>query len=542
MASPPRAAPFLLAAMIVLGGCAGARPRPISPDSAGGRAEDAYRRGDYAEALARAKAGLDPVDPRALHVLSQLEYFGDGVAQDRKDAVAKAEAAARGGDEYALAFLGWRAQAGLDAPRDDGRAAAYYARARRIMNSRAAAGEPRAQFALGQWLATGLPGVERDFAEALRWTRRSAAADLGMAEMTLGGWLRDGYGVAWDTAAAQALFSRGAARLLADAKGGDMEAMTYYGWALVEGAAMPRDAAGGLAWLLRAAEKNFSRAQAVLGTLHLFGDGVAARDPAQGLKWLRRAAEQGDSLALYGLGAAYQEGKGVERFPGRAVDYYRRAANQGLTDAMRALAALADSGDDTAASETDALRWRRLAADRGDAAAMVELAEMYRRGVGTAADAGQSVLWLGRAADCGRRDAMRDVGIAYLHGAGVKKDTAAAVRWFKRAVAADDQPSMTWLALIYQEGEGLPPDPVAAAAMFRALADRRRNDGDYDPKTDAATVIFWRKKAAALGDAASIRELCRIYRDGDGVDRDETAAAQWCGPAAQSATPSAAPR
>lgn len=58
------------------------------------------------------------------------------------------------------------------------------------------------------------------------------------------------------------------------------------------------------------ARDGFPYAQAMLGNMYLYGEGVA-EDDAKALLWLTRAARRGDDMAFNWLGIMYAEGRGV---------------------------------------------------------------------------------------------------------------------------------------------------------------------------------------------------------------------------------------
>lgn len=116
------------------------------------------------------------------------------------------------------------------------------------------------------------------------------------------------------------------------------------------------------------ARQGVPRAQAILGLMYSYGEGVGV-DHAQAARWYREAAEQSYPVAQYNLGMLYIEGKGVERDLDEGVKWLERAAAGGHFRARSALRdldrvahdALPPRGDDalaippsTLAEETDA--------------------------------------------------------------------------------------------------------------------------------------------------------------------------------------------
>ena len=76
------------------------------------------------------------------------------------------------------------------------------------------------------------------------------------------------------------------------------------------------------------AAKGVPKAQAILGLMYSYGEGVSV-DYSEAAKWYRKAAEQDYGVAQYNLGVLYAEGKGVPQDTEEAVRWLTRAANGG---------------------------------------------------------------------------------------------------------------------------------------------------------------------------------------------------------------------
>ena len=88
------------------------------------------------------------------------------------------------------------------------------------------------------------------------------------------------------------------------------------------------DFATALKLLLPLAENGNAEAQATLGTMYDYGQGVT-QDFAAAIRWWRLAAAQGNALAQVNLGLAY----GVKQDFGRAYTWLSAAAAQGFPNA-----------------------------------------------------------------------------------------------------------------------------------------------------------------------------------------------------------------
>lgn len=137
-------------------------------------------------------------------------------------------------------------------------------------------------------------GVTRDYLEALRLYRRSAAQGFAMSMQALGRFHTMGYGVA------------------------------------------EKDPAESVRWYHLGAVRGSATCMGALGGKLLYGIGTP-RDPVEALKWLRLAVDKGDLTAGYYMGQAYELGVGVEKDMSEAVRWYRRAAEGGSSIAKEHL-------------------------------------------------------------------------------------------------------------------------------------------------------------------------------------------------------------
>jgi cell division septation protein DedD len=76
------------------------------------------------------------------------------------------------------------------------------------------------------------------------------------------------------------------------------------------------------------AENGDAKAQAILGMMYSYGEGVPM-DHRESVRWYRRAAEQNYSVAQYHLGMAYLEGKGTKANTDEAIAWLAKAADRG---------------------------------------------------------------------------------------------------------------------------------------------------------------------------------------------------------------------
>jgi len=121
---------------------------------------------------------------------------------------------------------------------------------------------------------------------------------------------------------------------------------------------------------------------------------------------LRPAADDGDTEAAMFLGTVYLYGTGVAADYDAARRYLEMAARDGRRDALYNLGSVYDKAIGVPRDAGQALHWFRLAADQRDAQAQLNLALFHLHGDGVARDARAARTWLERAANNGSKRAQ----------------------------------------------------------------------------------------------------------------------------------------
>lgn len=163
-----------LLAAIILSACS------IVQDTENERAKEAYRAGDYQQALATWSRLAEKGDAKAQNNMGVLYSEGHGVERDNEIALAWFTKSAEQGFVLAQANLGDSYFNGDIVPQDYGQAAYWYALSAR-------GGDSESQFYMGKMLADGL-GMPRDPARAYMWYSIAAMngyedADAALAEL-----------------------------------------------------------------------------------------------------------------------------------------------------------------------------------------------------------------------------------------------------------------------------------------------------------------------------------------------------------------------
>jgi hypothetical protein len=139
-------------------------------------------------------------------------------------------------------------------------------------------------------------GVSQNYAEAVKWFRKSADQGHVVSQHNLASMYAHGEGV-------------------------------------------PKDYSEAVKWYRKAADQGLSVSQYALGIRYYLGQGVS-QDYTEAIKWFKKAADQENSDAQLYLGHMYNHGQGVPKNFTEAIKWYKKATDQGYTEAGLYLDAL----------------------------------------------------------------------------------------------------------------------------------------------------------------------------------------------------------
>ena len=94
-------------------------------------------------------------------------------------------------------------------------------------------------------------------------------------------------------------------------------------------------------WYKLSAEKDFSKAQTMLGYLYQIGSGTT-KNLSRAIYWYEQAAAKRESMAMFNLGVLYQKGRGVKKDINQAKDLFRKSEALGNRQAAAALKKMDD--------------------------------------------------------------------------------------------------------------------------------------------------------------------------------------------------------
>ncbi len=192
----------------------------------------------------------------------------------------------------------------------------------------------------------------------------------------------------------------------------------------------------------------------------------SGRDYVQTLRILLPLASQGNPKAQAILGIMYDYGQGVPKDRVKAIEWYTKAALQGVAVAQQQLGGKYFLGQDY----QEAARWWHLAAANGRVASQYNLGVLYARGLGVQKDYKEAAAWYRRAAEQNQAQAQYSLANLYALGRGMKANYAEAAYWYRRAADQGLPQAQYNLGLLLENGRGIERDPQEAIQWYHSAA------------------------------------------------------------------------
>jgi TPR repeat protein len=289
----------------------------------------------------------------AMYFLGMIYLTGPTVAEQDELSPARYY----GDDEAANAGLLF--PAGVTVTTDLDQAALWFGRA-------AEKGHLDAMYQMAFRYANG-EGVAQDSAKAVELFRACCERELPEAHFVLGNILANGqHGQERDLEAAMD-------HLEFAARHDHLHAAFQLGSMLILPGMPRQDAKQAEHWLTSAGQRGHVQAMTLLARLYA-DDTLVPRDDVRAAAWFRKAAGQGDAVAQWRLGILFHHGRGVEKDAYEAAHWYEKAGHQGVVQAQVALAMLYRMGQGVLRNDARAAEWFAQAAAGGDVRAMINLA------------------------------------------------------------------------------------------------------------------------------------------------------------------------
>ena len=279
---------------------------------------------------------------------------------------------------------------------------------------------------------------------------------------------------------------------------------------LFGGKDQPQDFAQAFTLFQREAQKGNALAMHDLG--RMLADGLGREIDMQSAHvWYSRALatfraverQKENRYAEYRIGKLYAAGLGCEQDYGEAAQWFRLSADKGYKYAQYSLAGLFRRGQGVVQDDVRALELYTASAQQDFPYAAYELGKMYRDGIGCEKDAEASEQWY-RQAFAGFLELEQQshddklqyrIGWMLLNSVGTGKDEAAAKEWFERASKLGNPHAQYQLARMILNNLSSTPEQTAQA-------------------------LEWLTKAAEAGQDCAQYMLGKIYRDGQGTEKD----------------------
>jgi len=422
--------------------------------------------------------------------------------------------------------------------------------AEKFFRKAAEQGHADAQMELGRLCLEQVAVTSNDCTEATEWFRKAAKqgnakAQLALAVMYLGGEEPDTVeAVAWGIVAASGRqnqmlqilrenphirVSSEAAEARANeivAEIGTALAQSQLAFSYLEGHAVKRSEERAFELFMGAARRGDARAEYQVGAMLAQGIGVA-KNETEAIKWWRRAAEQGIVDAQHNLGAYLIAGNGVPKDEQDGLHWLSRAARKGSTDSQEALSALYISGTGVPRDVVEGYAWGVVAGANGSSNALARIEALAELdSVSPRVDV--PIMQLG--SQYGSGDTLFELGLMYVNGGPVVPNKALAMEYFSLASQRGHLD-----ARVFALGDPSKGVAVTAETLheMEELAEAGSSLGAYlvgdyyEEAGDSVQAVKWYELAAMRGHPPAECQIGRMYKNGDGVEKDAEKACQW---------------
>lgn len=199
-------------------------------------------------------------------------------------------------------------------------------------------------------------GYEEDYAEVIKWFRKSAEEGYAWGQYNLAKYYFRGKGVECNYPKSLMLYKNAAEQGLCGAQ-------LSLGYMYSNGIGVSKNVTSAVGWYQKAAEQGALDAQIYLADTYYNGIDMD-KDYEKAAKWYKKAAEQGHVKSLYKLGNIFFRGEGVEQDYKMAVYYYQKAAELGSAIAQLKLGTSYENGWGVEPNEEESIKWYQLAVNQ----------------------------------------------------------------------------------------------------------------------------------------------------------------------------------
>lgn len=464
---------------------------------------------DPEEGIRLLKAAAETGLPLAQHDLARAYVDGTHVPQNYKEAARLADLASRQGNTDAMVMLGTFCYHGQGVAQD-------YARCAELFQSAAKEGSVDAFHNLGVLYLQG-HGLEQSDAGAFAMFTLAASKNKAESFESIGDMYRDGrtssgrsFRKALDCYEASVRLGNAAAQKEYDALRARMDAGETDDGSLAGGdPGMPtmeplRDVAlikGQATYDAAHAIENDDLAEFRKSLAEMVTDpGFVPTSFLDAASFLVPLAARNNPVAQALLGTLYLFGRGVPRSEVEACRLLRAAANENVPDAIFRLTVLLAGNDDLLEDGDDYLANLIKAARLHHPVALYKVGAMFAEGAVVERSYEQAATWMEYSAEAGYAPGQAVTGLYYLSGTGVEKNERKGFEYLERAVKQGWTEAYFYLARCHQEGWGTRRSNEAAIPLLRHAADRGNRDAQA-----ALGFAYWNGTGVttSLNDAAA---------------------------------------
>jgi len=250
--------------------------------------------------------------------------------------------------------------------------------------------------------------------------------------------------------------------------------------------------------VLSLANAGVAESQNTLGCMYRDGKNVE-QDNEKALFWLRKSSDSGNLEAQVNLGDMLLKGIGIHADPEESLKLFTNAANRGNLDARNRVAMLSGNSLNDPIQRELREQLHHLAV-KGGAKAKLNYANLLMKYIFSFDDKKEAFRWFKDAADLGNADAQYRVALMYRDGFGVEKNNSESLKYFEFSGNNGNLRAMQYLGDAYLNGII-----------------------DFDEKKS----FWWHLKAAERGNPTSQYQIAVMYRDGNGVEKDDRLSESW---------------
>lgn len=380
-----------------------------------------------------------------------------------------------------------------------------------ILTQRAANGDATAQNTLGNWYYEGR-NVERDYNKAAHWWAKAAQQQNADGVGNLALCYQLGRGLKADSVKALELYKRAIElgnkgiipqhEKLAEGQNASLFSAQLMYQCYSRGIGVKRDEQKAAKYKAQLADVGDADQKFKLAL-----DFINHQQPDKAIPWLRKAAKDKHVGATFYLGRLLYRGTGVAQDREQGIALMERAAEKDFPGACLEMGKLYLAGEEVKPDATKAASYLQKAAAASPEAGWL-LAKCYLEGKGVAQDYHQAAQWVAEYVGSHQKElrSLLDENPAfaqYLEGMRLlqmKKDVEAAKACFKKVAKAKVAEGNTMLACCLQDQNNPKQNEKKAAKLMTK---------------------------AAKGSASACYYLSEMYRQGNGVPRDDKQAVKW---------------